>query len=189
MSRIGKRPLEIPKGVQVKLEGNRITVKGPKGELKRKIHETIAMKQDGTKLLFSQKAEDPTTRKFWGLSRTLVSNMVDGVVNGYSKSLTLVGVGYRAAVKGKGITVTCGLSHPVEFDPPQGITLTIDKQTTIIIAGPDKELVGDVAAKLRSYRPPEPYHGKGIRYSDEVVHTKVGKAAAGTTGAAGGPAK
>lgn len=184
MSRVGKRPLAVPKGVTVKIEGNTLTLKGPKGELKRKFHESVVVAQEGSNIVFKQKTPDIDTKKFWGLSRAMAATMVEGVTNGFTRTLNLVGVGYRANPKGKGITMTVGLSHPVDFDPPAGITLTVDKQTTIVVAGADKALVGDTAACIRNFRPPEPYHGKGVRYSDEVVHQKVGKAAVGTTGGA-----
>jgi large subunit ribosomal protein L6 len=181
MSRVGKQPLKVPKGVQVKIDGNTLSVKGPKGELKRTMHDSVVMKLDGETLTFTQKVADMDTRKYWGLTRNLAANMIEGVANGYSRGLTLVGVGYRAQQKGPGFSMTVGLAHPVEFMPPKGITITVDKLTSIIVSGPDKVLVGDVAAKIRGYRPPEPYHGKGVRYATEVVKTKVGKATAGAT--------
>jgi large subunit ribosomal protein L6 len=186
MSRIGKSPVGVPKGVQVKIEGTTVSVKGPKGELKRTFHDSLTFKQDGEKILVAQKEADVLLRKFWGLSRTLLANMMEGVANGYTKQLLLVGVGYRAVAKGKGVQISAGLSHQVDYDPPAGITMKVDtnneKQSVITITGPSKELVGDVAAKIRSYRPAEPYHGKGIRYVGETVTIKQGKAAAGTGG-------
>lgn len=177
MSRVGKVPVKIPSGVQVKLEGNKVSIKGPKGQLERVIHPTVKVAQVGDTLNVSMGSPLEEDRRFHGLSRTLLFNMVEGVTTGYTKSLSLHGVGYRAAAKGKGITMAVGYSHPIEYDPPAGITLTVDKQTTIVITGASKELVGEVAAKLRGYKPPEPYHGKGVRYSEEVIVTKVGKAA------------
>lgn len=177
MSRIGKRPIEVPAGVQVKLDGLRVSVKGPKGSLERVLHPTVKVTQDGSNLNVAAATGLEEDRRFHGLTRTILANMVTGVTSGYSKTLTLVGVGYRAQPTGKGITMTVGYSHPIEFQPPEGITITVDKQTTIVISGASKEIVGEVAAKLRDYKTPEPYHGKGIRYVDEVIVTKVGKAA------------
>lgn len=187
MSRIGKNPVQLPKGVTIKVDGSTVTLKGPKGELKRKFHDSLTFKQDGEKIVVGQKQEgDLLNRKFWGLSRTLIANMVEGVTNGYTKTLLLVGVGYRAAAKGKGVVINAGLSHQVEVDPPAGITMKVEtnneKQSLVVITGADKELVGDIAAKIRGYRPAEPYHGKGIRYVGEVVTIKQGKAAAGSGG-------
>ena len=177
MSRIGKRVITVPKGVDVKIEGSTVKVKGPKGELERVLHHTVSCKLEGATLSILPKADTKYNRKFFGLSRTLVDNMVTGVSAGYSKSLTLVGVGYRAAQKGKGLTLSLGYSHPIEYDPPAGIELKVDKQTTVLVAGANKEDVGLVAEKIRGFRPPEPYHGKGVRYTEEVIQTKVGKAA------------
>ncbi len=177
MSRIGKQPIMIPKGVDVKVSGQMVSVKGPKGQLSRKFHNTVTVSVAGdTANVQLKKADDLVSRRYHGLSRTVLSNMLEGCLNGYTKTLTLVGVGYRAAQKGKGVSLNVGLSHQVDFDPPAGIDIKVDKQTNIIIAGAEKELVGMVAAKLRAFRPPEPYHGKGIRYLDEVISTKVGKA-------------
>lgn len=176
MSRIGKKPIELPKGVDVKFDGQTISVKGPKGSLSRRLHSSVDVKVDGGKVLISPKVDNKINRSFHGLSRTLVANMVDGVTTGFTKSLTLIGVGYRAAMKGKDLTLTLGYSHPVEFIAPAGIELKVDKQTTVIVTGANKEVVGQVAADIRSFRPPEPYHGKGVRYSDETIVTKVGKA-------------
>lgn len=177
MSRIGKQPIKVPAGVQVKLEGQKISIKGPKGQLERVLHSAVKVAQNGTDLNVSVATDNLDDRRFHGLTRTILANMVTGVTTGYSKTLSLVGVGYRAQAAGKGITMTVGYSHPIEFQPPEGITLTVDKQTTIVISGASKEIVGEVAAKLRDYKHPEPYHGKGIRYVDEVIQTKVGKAA------------
>jgi large subunit ribosomal protein L6 len=186
MSRIGKKPLKVPAGVQVKCDGNLVQIKGPKGQVAREMHSAVAIAVAGDTIQVSLKnlaSAKATSRqaleqkKFHGLSRTLIQNMLDGVTTGYTKTLTLVGVGYRAAQKGKGITMTVGFSHPVEYDPPAGVTITVPSQTSIVITGADKETVGMVAAKLRGYKPPEPYHGKGVRYAEEVIQTKVGKAA------------
>lgn len=177
MSRVGKKPITVPKGVEVKVDRDLVKVKGPKGQLERKLHNSMAIKVDSGVITVSPKADTKLNKKFHGLTRTLISNMVEGVTTGYRKSLTLVGVGYRAAQKGKGLTLSLGYSHPIDFDPPAGVELKVDKQTTVIIAGPNKEDVGLVAEKIRGFRPPEPYHGKGVRYSEEVIATKVGKAA------------
>jgi large subunit ribosomal protein L6 len=177
MSRIGKKPISLPKGVEVKLSGRTISVKGPKGTLSRALHGDIDVKVEGQSLTFVPKAEAEDAARFHGLTRTLVSNMVVGVTEGFSRRLKLVGVGYRAASQGKGLSLSLGYSHPVVFDPPAGIELKVDAQTTIVVSGADKEMVGQVAAKIRGFRPPEPYHGKGVRYEDEHIATKVGKAA------------
>jgi large subunit ribosomal protein L6 len=176
MSRIGKNPVEVPKGVDVKVDGQSIKVKGPKGELTRALHPSVVAVVEGGKILLKTKTESKLEKPFHGLSRTLVANMVTGVTQGFTKSLTLVGVGYRAAMQGKELNLTLGYSHPVKFNPPAGITIAVDKQTTVIVTGSDKETVGQVAANIRGFRPPEPYHGKGVRYSDEQIITKVGKA-------------
>lgn len=176
MSRIGKNPIEIPGGVEVKIDGNKVTVKGPKGTLEREVHPTVKVTMEGSVVKVSQVKEDTQTRCYFGLSRTLIANMVTGVSSGYQKTLSLVGVGYRAAVDGKGLNLTLGYSHPINFPATPGIDFAVEKNTTIHVAGASKELVGEVAAKIRSLRPPEPYHGKGVRYADEVIQTKVGKA-------------
>jgi len=179
MSRIGKKIIALPKGVQVTFQNGKVSVKGPKGNLERKLPDSIDVKVQGENVSIVPKADanPKEVGKFHGLSRTLIANMVHGVTNGFSKSLTMVGVGYRAAAQGKGVTISLGYSHPIEFTPPPGIEVKVDKQTTLIVSGAEKELVGQVAAKLRSFRAPEPYHGKGVRYSEEVIATKVGKAA------------
>ncbi len=178
MSRIGKQPIALPKGVEVKVEpGHMVKVKGPKGTLERQFHASMNLNIDGTAVKIVPVVDNKESKKFHGLTRTLVANMVHGVSAGFERSLTLVGVGYRAAQKGKGLTLSLGYSHPIEFDPPAGIECKVDKQTTVIVQGADKELVGQVAAKIRGFRAPEPYHGKGVRYTDERIATKVGKAA------------
>jgi len=177
MSRIGKKPIALPKGVEVKIDGSLIQVKGPKGQLSHKVHDTMSVVVDGGVVTVVPKSGRNDIGQFHGLTRTLVTNMVTGVSDGFSKTLTLVGVGYRAAVKGKGISLNLGHSHPIDFDAPAGIDIKVDKLTTIIVSGADKELVGRVSATLRGLRAPEPYHGKGARYADEVIATNVGKAA------------
>lgn len=177
MSRIGKKPITLPKGVDVKFDKGTLAVKGPKGNLNRTIHPTMTVALEDGNVVIKPVEDTKENKKFHGLTRTLVANMIEGVTNGYSRSLTLIGVGYRAAQQGKALNLTLGFSHPVIFDPLPGVTLAVDKQTTIIVSGPSKEDVGETAAKIRAIRPPEPYHGKGVRYSNEVIATKVGKAA------------
>lgn len=176
MSRIGNQPIQVPKGVEVKINGREVSIKGPKGQLQRTIHHTMSLKQEGDVIKVVPEADTKLNRKFHGLTRSLVANMVDGVSEGFSKTLTLIGVGYRAQQKGKDLNLTLGFSHPVLFTPPQGVEIKVDKQTTVIVSGADKEAVGQAAADIRAYRPPEPYHGKGVRYADEYIATKVGKA-------------
>lgn len=175
MSRIGKKEIPIPSGVDVKIAPEGVTVKGPKGTLSRKLHHSMKIESDGKSVKVIPVSSDLEIKRFHGLTRTLLANMVTGVSSGFSKSLTLVGVGYRVVASGKGVTLSIGYSHPVVFDPPEGIELKVANQTTLLVNGADKELVGLVAAKIRSFREPEPYHGKGIRYTDEVIVTKVGK--------------
>ena len=177
MSRIGKKPIDVPSGVEVTINGNNVKVKGPKGTLERTIHESMNIVREGNVILVNPKASDNSTRNFHGLSRTLISNMVEGCSKGFTKSLSLIGVGYRATLKGKQLNLTLGYSHPIEFDAPEGIDFAVEKQTKVTISGASKEVVGETAAKIRSLRPPEPYHGKGVRYTDEQIITKVGKAA------------
>lgn len=177
MSRIGKKVIALPKGVEVKVDQGVVKVKGPKGSLERKLHTSMGVKIEGSNVTVQPKADTKLNKKFHGLTRTLIDNMVVGVTTGYTKSLTLVGVGYRAAQKGKGLTLNLGYSHPIDFDPPAGVELKVDKLTTVIVTGANKEDVGLVAEKIRGFRPPEPYHGKGVRYSEEKIATKVGKAA------------
>ncbi len=175
MSRIGKKPIELPKGVTVTINGKDVGVKGPKGQLNRKIHNQVDIALEGNHVNVSVK--DSLHRNFQGLTRTLVNNMVLGVSQGFSKRLKLVGVGYRAASAGKKVNLSLGFSHPIEYEPPTGVEIKVDQQTILVVSGADKELVGQVAAKVRGFRPPEPYHGKGVRYEDEKIITKVGKAA------------
>lgn len=177
MSRIGKKPISLPKGVEVKISGAKVTVKGPKGELVREIHPTIAVSQEGEEIVCSVKdnGKQSAYANFHGLTRSLVNNMVLGVSAGFTKRLKLVGVGYRAAVQGNDLNLTLGYSHPILYPIEQGLKISVDKQTTVIVEGIDKEQVGQTAANIRSFRKPEPYHGKGVRYEDEVIVTKAGK--------------
>lgn len=177
MSRIGKKPVEIAKGVEVSVAGQTVKVKGPKGQVERKIHDSMKAVVEGGAVKVVPKTEGAESARFHGLTRTLISNMVVGVTQGFSKTLTLVGVGYKAAQSGKNITLNVGYSHPVEVKAPAGVELKVDKTVNIVVSGPEKEVVGQLAASIRGIRPPEPYHGKGIRYMDEVIVTKVGKAA------------
>lgn len=175
MSRIGKKPISVPKGVEIKIDGRSVRVKGPKGVLERELHHSVKVSLEGDTLAVDLAHDTKMNKRFHGLSRTLVANMVEGVSNGFTRSLTLVGVGYRAAQNGTGLTLSLGYSHPIEFDAPEGVELKALKPTELTVSGANKELVGQVAAKIRSFRPPEPYHGKGVRYSDERIVTKVGK--------------
>lgn len=173
MSRIGKQPLKIPNGVTVKLNGPVLEVNGPKGSLKRDTFGRIKLTQSGAEVLVQPSVEDGAN--YWGLYRTLLANMVEGVTTGFSRQLELVGTGYRAAMAGKNLALTVGYSHPVNMIPPAGIAFEVDKAGKVLVSGSDKELVGRVAAQVRGVRAPEPYHGKGIRYVGEVIATKVGK--------------
>ena len=177
MSRIGKKPVEIPKGVTISLEGQLIKVKGPKGELQRTIHPLIKAEVFESEIKFSRPDDLKESRALHGLTRALVQNMVVGVTDSYKKSLEIVGVGYKAELKGKNLLLNIGYSHPIYFIPPDVVKLEVPIQTQIIISGNDKELVGLVAAKIRSFRKPEPYKGKGIKYSDERIIRKAGKTA------------
>jgi large subunit ribosomal protein L6 len=176
MSRIGKLPVAVPKGVDVKVDGQSIKVKGPKGELEREVHQDIRLHQDEGKLVVTRQGDSPYHRALHGLTRALVANMVHGVSDGFSKTLELQGVGYRAQQMGKNIQVAVGYSHPVDVQAPGGIQLEVEGTNKIHVRGIDKELVGQVAAEIRALRPPEPYKGKGIRYEGEYVRRKAGKA-------------
>jgi large subunit ribosomal protein L6 len=176
MSRIGRLPIPIPSGVDVTLEGNHITVKGPRGELSRELApELRVVQQDGT-LRVERPSEDKRSRELHGLTRTLVANMVTGVTSGYRKGLEITGVGYRAQLVGRKLQLNLGYSHPIEIDPPAGISFEVETPIRLAVLGIDKELVGHFAAKVRSTRKPEPYKGKGVRYSGEVIRRKAGKA-------------
>ncbi|HEX9664269.1 MAG TPA: 50S ribosomal protein L6 [Patescibacteria group bacterium] len=183
MSRIGKNPIEIPKGVEVRLEGSRIKVKGPKGELTQEIHPLvrIALADNQVKIDIDDK-EDKQQKALWGLFGSLIRNMIVGVTEGYEKKLEINGVGYKAVVSGKNVVFNLGYSHPVEFPIPDGISVEVDKNL-VTVSGFDKQLVGEVAAQIRNLRKPEPYKGKGIKYVDEVIRRKVGKALKGAEGA------
>jgi large subunit ribosomal protein L6 len=175
MSRVAKKPIALPKGVECQIQAGAVTVKGPKGTLKIASPAGVDVSVDGGAVQF--KSKSPTDSKMAGTARALVNNMVKGVAEGYSKKLELVGVGYRAALQGKDLNLTLGFSHPIVFKAPEGITIEVPAQTEIIIKGADKQRVGEVAAKIRAFRPPEPYKGKGVRYSGEHISLKEAKKA------------
>ena len=175
MSRIGKKPIAIPSGVTVTVNGQTVSVKGPKGQLEWTVSEEIEIAQSGTELSLTPRNDTQRARGMWGLSRTLVDNMIVGVTKGYEEVLELVGVGYRAALKGQALSMQLGFSHDVDIPPPKGISFAVPKQTEIRITGIDKQLVGETAARIRRIRPPEPYKGKGVRYANETVRRKEGK--------------
>ena len=175
MSRIGKKPISLPEKVDVTVEGLSLTVKGPKGQLKRTLPNGINLSKNDNTILVEPLNDKRKSRELHGLCRSLVANMVEGVTNGYTKKLEIVGVGSRAQVKGKTLVVSAGYSHPVEVVPPEGITFKVEKNTNVTVTGTDKELVGNEAAKIRAIRPPEPYKGKGIKYEGEHIMRKAGK--------------
>ena len=176
MSRIGKKPVEIPSGVDVKIDGSDVVVKGSKGELTRSFNERIGFDVDDDVITLTRPDDSRESRALHGLSRALFNNMVVGVSEGFTKELEIHGVGYRASLKGRNVELLVGYSHPVEVEAPEGITFEVPEQTKIVVSGIDKEQVGQVAANIRKVRPPEPYKGKGIRYSGEYVRRKAGKA-------------
>lgn len=175
MSRIGKQPVAIPAKVKVEIKGQKVLVEGPKGKLNLDLPPRTVVKVDGGNVVVSRQGEDAQARALHGLSRALINNMVKGVSDGFTKRLEINGVGFKAAVAGKVITMNLGFSHPINYDIPDQIKVTVEENTKIVIEGPDKQLVGKVAAELRSYYPPEPYKGKGVKYSDEHVERKEGK--------------
>ncbi|EIW16536.1 MULTISPECIES: 50S ribosomal protein L6 [Pelosinus] len=177
MSRIGRMPIAIPAGVTITIgDGNQVSVKGPKGELTRAIHKDMILEQEDNTLVVKRPSDEKEHRSLHGLTRTLLSNMVIGVTQGFTKTLEIVGVGYRAAKAGKNVALTLGFSHPLEVAAPEGMTLDVPAPNKIVVSGINKEEVGALAAKIRKYREPEPYKGKGVRYEGEVVRRKVGKA-------------
>ncbi|MBE9153278.1 50S ribosomal protein L6 [Cyanobium sp. LEGE 06143] len=175
MSRIGKAPIPVPDKVTVTLQGLEVTVKGPKGELNRTLPEGVSISQDSGLIVVSPSGENRRCRERHGLCRTLVANMVEGVSQGFSRKLEIVGVGYRAALQGKKLVVSAGYSHQIEMVPPDGISFAVEGTTTVVVSGANKELVGNEAAKVRAIRPPEPYKGKGIKYAGERILRKAGK--------------
>jgi len=176
MSRIGRKPIQVPNGVNVNLDNNVITVKGPKGTLSRELHKDMKVTVDGNVITVERPSDQKLHRSLHGTTRSIVANMVNGVTEGYSKSLELVGVGYRASKSGNKLVLNVGYSHPVEFVPENGIEFDVPAQNRVIVKGIDKEAVGAIAAKVRAVRPPEPYKGKGIKYEDERILRKEGKA-------------
>jgi len=177
VSRIGRLPIKILPNVEVKIEDSLVTVKGPKGQLQQRIDPGLQIERDGDQLIVKRPNDERKWRSLHGLTRTLINNMVVGVSEGFSKVLLIEGVGYRAEKKGKGIQLALGYSHPIYFVPPDGIDVKVESPTRIVVSGIDKVLVGQVAAKIRSFRPPEPYKGKGIRYEGEHIRRKAGKTA------------
>jgi len=177
MSRIGKRPVPIPKGVTATLDGHRLTIKGPKGELARTFHTDMMLAVEEGNVVVKRPSDESRHKALHGLTRTLVANMVDGVTKGFSKALEIQGVGYKAEPKPFGVQLVVGFSHPVPYHAPQGVKISVENNVLVKIEGIDKELVGQVAAELRNVRPPEPYKGKGIRYVGEQVRRKAGKTA------------
>lgn len=175
MSRIGNKPIAVPAGVEVKIDGQKITVKGPKGTLERTVNDNISIKLENGVIVVARPNDEKENRSLHGLTRTLINNMIEGVSNEFSKQLEINGVGYRAAKQGNKIVLTLGYSHPVEMVEPEGITYEVPNPNSIIVKGIDKELVGQMAAEIRSKRPPEVYRGKGIKYVDEHIRRKEGK--------------
>lgn len=175
MSRIGKLPIKIPNKVTVTIDGQKVTVKGPKGELSRVLPPEIAVEQQEDTVVVKPQSETRRARQRYGLCRTLVANMVEGVSKGYEKRLQIQGVGYRAQVQGKNLILNVGYSKPVEMPPPEGIQVAVENNTNVIVSGINKELVGNTAARIRAVRPPEVYKGKGIRYAGEMIKLKAGK--------------
>jgi large subunit ribosomal protein L6 len=177
MSRIGREPIEVPSGVDVTLDGQDVKVKGPKGELTMEAHPDMAVALNEGVVTVTRPSDEPKHRGLHGLTRTLIANMIEGVVDGYSKTLEIQGVGYRAQKKGSGIELNLGFSHTIQFDAPEGVDIAVPNPTTIVIGGINKQNVGQAAAEIRALRPPEPYKGKGIRYQGEHVRRKAGKTA------------
>ena len=176
MSRIGRLPIPVPSGVDVTIDGRQVTVKGPKGTLSRALHPDMTVSREDGTIVVTRPTEQKTHKQLHGLTRTLVNNMVVGVTDGYRKGLEITGVGYRAALSGKKLQLNLGYSHQIEIDPPSGISFELENPTRLAVVGIDKELVGQIAAKVRATRKPEPYKGKGVRYSGEHIRRKVGKA-------------
>jgi large subunit ribosomal protein L6 len=175
MSRIAKNPVSIPKGVDINLSGNSVNIKGPKGQLSMDVHKSVKVTQEGGDLVFSPNAGESSDWAMSGTMRSLVSNMVTGVSEGFEKKLQLVGVGYRAQSKGKVLNLALGFSHPIDYKVPEGITIDTPSQTEVVISGCNKQQVGQVSAEIRAFRPPEPYKGKGVKYADETILRKEAK--------------
>lgn len=179
MSRIGRKPITVPAGVDVTIDGSTVTAKGPKGTLTGTFNKNMTIAKDGDTITVTRPNDEKENRSLHGLTRTLIANMVEGVHNGFSKNLEIVGIGYRANMQGKDLVLSVGYSHTVTMTPPEGITITVPAPNQIVISGPDKQQVGQFASEVRGVRPPEPYKGKGIRYADEYVRRKEGKAGKG----------
>lgn len=176
MSRVGKLPIDLPQGVEVKIAGQQVDVKGPKGSLSREFHPMVEVLKEDASLRVTPREESQEARALWGLSRSLLNNMVTGVSQGFVRVLEINGVGYRAEVAGNTLKLALGFSHPVDFTLPKGIDASVEKNTVVTLSGIDKELLGQTAATIRAFRPPEPYKGKGIKYKEETIRRKVGKA-------------
>jgi large subunit ribosomal protein L6 len=181
MSRVGKKPIEIPKDVEVKMEKRKVLIKGPKGELSQEFRPEVEVFVKEGKIFITPKIQTKKTSAYWGLTRALLANMVIGVTNGYEKKLEIQGIGYKAVLEGEDLKLQAGFTHPVKVKKPEGIKFSVEKEV-ITISGIDKKLVGETAAKIRKIRPPDPYKGKGIRYQGEIVKKKVGKKVVATTG-------
>ncbi len=175
MSRIGKQPVLVPDGVTATIEGQTVIAKGPKGELQFVVNDEVLVKLEDGAITMSPRDESKDARSKWGMSRTMVSNIVTGVTDGYEKKLEINGVGYRAAMQGKNVQLLLGFSHDVIYQVPEGVSVACPKPTELVVSGIDKQKVGQVAAEIRSYRPPEPYKGKGVKYADETIFRKEGK--------------
>lgn len=177
MSRVGKEPIEIPQNVKIHIDSNRIHVQGPRGELKQTVHHNLEIRLDEGQLTVLRSSDDPLHRSLHGLTRTLIANMVNGVTAGFERRLEISGVGYKAEVQGQAVVFQLGYSHPIIFRLPQGVQVDVEKGTRVLVSGIDKQLVGQVAAKMRSFRPPDPYKEKGIKYEGEHIRRKAGKTA------------
>ncbi len=176
MSRIGNKPITVPEGVEVKIDGHKVTVKGPKGSLEKEFHKNMEINLEGNTITVVRPNNEPSNRSLHGLTRTLLNNMIEGTTKGFERKLEVNGVGYRASKKGNNLLLNLGYSHPVEMEAPEGITFDVPNANEIIVKGMDKELVGQTAAVIRTKRPPEVYRGKGIKYAEEVIRRKEGKA-------------
>ncbi len=176
MSRIGNKPIEVPEKVEVKIDGTKVTVKGPKGTLEKEFHKDMKINLEGNVITVVRPNDEPKNRSLHGLTRTLLNNMIEGTLNGFERKLEVNGVGYRASKKGNNLLLNLGYSHPVEVEAPEGITFDVPNQNEIIVKGMDKEVVGQTAAVIRTKRPPEVYRGKGIKYAEETIRRKEGKA-------------
>lgn len=175
MSRIGKRPIAVPKGVTANVDGQTVIAKGPKGELKFVVNDEVLVKMEDGAVAVEPKDQSKDARSKWGMSRTQIQNIFDGVSNGFERKLEITGVGYRAAMQGKNLQLALGFSHDVVYEAPEGVTIAVPKPTEIVVSGTDKQVVGQTASEIRAYRPPEPYKGKGVRYANERIRRKEGK--------------